>query len=153
MVLDNKKGGDNIGRLLLMEFKEQDSAVFEEVMAVLKSYPDLKKMRLDHEMVISLPGLEIYPDQRKIYRDRQEIHLTAKEYDLLCLLVYNQGRVLTYEQIYQKVWGEEPFGKESNAIGCHIRNLREKLFQASPNTPFNIKCVREVGYCLETKKD
>lgn len=43
MVLDNKKGGDNIGRLLLMEFKEQDSAVFEEVMAVLKSYPDLKK--------------------------------------------------------------------------------------------------------------
>lgn len=43
--------------------------------------------------------------------------------------------------------------KESNAIGCHIRNLREKLFQASPNTPFNIKCVREVGYYLETEKE
>lgn len=120
-------------------------------MAVLKRYPDFKKLHLDDEMVISLPGLEIYPDQRKIYRGRQEIHLTAKEYDLLCLLVYNQGRVLTYEQIYQKVWGEEPFGKESNAIGCHIRNLREKLFQASPNTPFNIRCVREIGYCLETE--
>lgn len=94
-------------------------------MAVLKRYPDFEKIHLNDEMVISLPGLEIYPDQRKIYRDRQEIHLTAKEYDLLCLLVYNQGRVLTYEQIYQKVWGEEPFGKESNAIGCHIRDLRE----------------------------
>lgn len=145
------KGGDNIGRLLLMEFSEQDTTVFEEVMAVLKRYPDFEKLHLDDEMVLSLPGLEIYPDRRKIYRDRQEIHLTAKEYDLLCLLVYNQGRVLTYEQIYQKVWGEEPFGKESNAIGCHIRNLREKLFQASPNTPFNIRCVREVGYCLETE--
>lgn len=145
------KGGDNIGRLLLMEFSEQDTTVFEEVMAVLKRYPDFEKLHLDDEMVLSLPGLEIYPDRRKIYRDRQEIHLTAKEYDLLCLLVYNQGRVLTYEQIYQKVWGEEPFGKESNAIGCHIRNLREKLFQASPNTPINIRCVREVGYCLETE--
>lgn len=134
-----------------MEFEENDSKIFDEVMAVLKRYPDFKKLHLDDEMVISLPGLEIYPDQRKIYRGRQEIHLTAKEYDLLCLLVYNQGRVLTYEQIYQKVWGEEPFGKESNAIGCHIRNLREKLFQASPNTPFNIRCVREIGYCLETE--
>lgn len=136
-----------------MEFEEQDAQIFEEVLAVLKRYPDYEKIYLNDETVISLPGLEIYPDKRKIYRDRQEIHLTAKEYDLLCLLVYNQGRVLTYEQIYQKVWGEEPFGKESNAIGCHIRNLREKLFQASPNTPFNIKCVREVGYCLETEKD
>lgn len=136
-----------------MEFEEQDFPIFEEILAVLKRYPDFEKIHLNDEMVISLPGLEIYPDKRKIYRDRQEIHLTAKEYDLLCLLVYNQGRVLTYEQIYQKVWGEEPFGKESNAIGCHIRNLREKLFQASPNTPFNIKCVREVGYCLETEKE
>ena len=118
---------------------------------MLEKYPDFHKYELEKELPLSLSGLEIYPDKRKIYRDRQEIHLTAKEYDLLCLLVYNQGRVLTYEQIYQKVWGEEPFGKESNAIGCHIRNLREKLFQASPNTPFNIRCVREVGYCLETE--
>lgn len=145
--------GDIIGRILLIEFQEEDSLAFNEVMTVLKRHPNFKTFSLNEEMVISLPGLTIYPEQRKIYRDRQEIHLTTKEYDLLCLLVYNQGRVLTYEQIYQKVWGEEPFGKESNAIGCHIRNLREKLFQASPNTPFNIKCVREVGYCLETKKD
>lgn len=120
-------------------------------MAVLKHYPNFENLSLNNETVVSLPGLEIYPDRRKIYRDRQEIHLTAKEYDLLCLLVYNKGRVLTYEQIYQKVWGEEPLGNESNAVGCHIRNLREKLFQASPNTPFNIRCVREVGYCLETE--
>ena len=136
-----------------MEFEDNESAVFDDIMDMLQKYPDFHKYEIEQELPLSLPGLEIYPDKRKIYRDRQEIHLTAKEYDLLCLLVYNQGRVLTYEQIYQKVWGEEPFGKESNAIGCHIRNLREKLFQASPNTPFNIKCVREVGYCLETEKD
>lgn len=140
-----------MGQILLIEFQEEDSLAFDEIMAVLKHYPNFEKISLNNETVVSLPGLEIYPDRRKIYRDRQEIHLTAKEYDLLCLLVYNKGRVLTYEQIYQKVWGEEPLGNESNAVGCHIRNLREKLLQASPNTPFNIRCVREVGYCLETE--
>lgn len=50
--------------------------------------------------MLSLPKFEIYPDRRKIYRDRQEIKLTTKEYDLICLLVENKGRVLTYEQIY-----------------------------------------------------
>lgn len=136
---------------MIVEFQDEDSAAFEEVMTVLKRYPNFESISLNEETVISLPGLEIYPNQRKIYRDRQEIHLTAKEYDLLCLLVYNKGRVLTYEQIYQKVWGEEPLGRENNAVGCHIRNLREKLSQTSPSTSFNIRCVREVGYCLETE--
>ncbi|HBI59605.1 MAG TPA: hypothetical protein DDY31_00075 [Lachnospiraceae bacterium] len=45
---------------------------------------------------ISLPGLSIYPDQRKIFRNRQEIHLTAKKYNLLCMLVENIGHVMTY---------------------------------------------------------
>lgn len=133
----------------MVEFGEDDSAVFDEIMQVLKRHPDFGRLTLSDETVLSLPGLEIYPDRRKIYRDRREINLTAKEYDLLCLLVANKGRVLTYDQIYQKVWGEDAFGSENNAIGCHIRNLREKLYAASPDAPFNIRCVREVGYCFE----
>ena len=135
----------------MIEFQEEDSRAFDEVMAVLKHYPNFETFNLNEETVINLPGLAIYPEQRKIYRDRQEIHLTAKEYDLLCLLVYNKGRVLTYEQIYQKIWGEEPLGGENNAVGCHIRNLRTKLLHSSPSASFNIRCVREVGYCLETE--
>lgn len=136
-----------------MEFNDKDSYVFDEVMEVLKRHPDFECLRLSDEAVLSLPGLEIYPERRKIYRDRREINLTAKEYDLLCLLVANKGRVLTYDQIYQKVWGEDAFGSESNAIGCHIRNLREKLYEAEPNAPFTIRCVREVGYCFEINQE
>ena len=136
---------------MIVEFQDEDSAAFDEVMTVLKRYPNFENVSLNEETVNNLPGLTIYPEQRKIYCDRQEIHLTAKEYDLLCLLVYNKGHVLTYEQIYQKVWGEESLGRENNAVGCHIRNLREKLSQTSPSTSFYIRCVREVGYCLETE--
>lgn len=53
-----------------------------------------------------------------------------KEYKILCFLVANRNRVLTYEQIYQRVWGEDAIGNESNAVGCHVRNLWKKLLQA-----------------------
>ena len=103
--------------------------------------------------MLSLPGLEIYPSKRKVFRNRQEIQLTAKEYEILLLLAANKGHVLTYNQIYEKVWGDCPSGSESNTIGFHICNLREKLYQAAPNAPFTIRSVREVGYCFEVQAE
>ena len=89
-------------------------------MEVLKRHSEFEFLWLKHEPMMSLPGLEIDPAHRKVYCDDQEISLTAKEYDLLCLLATNKGRVLTYDQIYQKVWGEEAFGTVNNAIACHV---------------------------------
>lgn len=138
--------------MLVIEFDGLSTSAFDEVMEVLKRYPDFEHLRLNNnESVLSLPGLEIYPDRRKIYRDRCEIELTAKEYDLLYLLVMNKGHVLTYGQIYQNVWGEEALGNENNAVKCHIHNLRDKLYTAVPDALFAIRCIREVGYCLEVK--
>lgn len=143
------KEGGSIGRILMIEFGEQDSPAFDEVMDVLKRHPDFDYQQLNEDSVLSIPGLEIYPNRRKIYRGRKEISLTVKEYGLFYLLVVNQGHVLTYNQIYQKVWGEDALGNESNTIKCHIRNLREKLYAALPDACFTIRCEREVGYCFE----
>ena len=55
---------------------------------------------------------EINLSRRRVINDGQEIELTVKEYDILCLLAANKGRVLTYEQIYDKVWGEISAGNE-----------------------------------------
>lgn len=145
-----------MGRILIIEFDEQDTSVFDEIMGTLKRHPAFDRLRINSDTtsdaVLELPGLEIYPERRKVFRDRREINLTTKEYELLCLLTANKGIVLTYEQIYERVWGAEGLGNESNAVGCHIRNLREKLYAASPDSPFTIRCVREVGYCLEIEK-
>lgn len=142
--------GDIIGRVLLIEFEEKDSVAFDEIMAVLKCHLNFKVFSMDEETVISLPGLTIYPNQRKIYRDRQEISLTTKEYELLCLLAVNRGQVLTYTQIYEKVWGSIPSGNE-RIIRFHLCNLRKKLNAISPDEPFVIRCIRDVGYCFEVK--
>jgi len=133
----------------VVEFNEDDTPVFDEVMEVLKRHPDFEYLQMKDDSVLPVPGLEIYPDRRKIYRGRKEINLTVKEYDIFYLLVVNRGRVLTYHQIYQKVWGQDSLGNESNTIKCHIRNLREKLYEALPDASFTIRCEREIGYCFE----
>lgn len=133
----------------MVEFNEDDASVFDEVMEILKRHPDFEYLQMKDESVLPVPGLEIYPDRRKIYRGRKEINLTVKEYDIFYFLVVNRGRVLTYHQIYQKVWGQDSLGNESNTIKCHIRNLREKLYEALPDASFTIRCEREIGYCFE----
>ena len=85
--------------------------------------------------MLSLPGLEIYPSKRKVFRDRQEIQLTAKEYEILLLLAANKGHVLTYSQIYEKVWGDIPSGCESNTIGFHICTCGRSCTRQLPMLP------------------
>lgn len=138
-------------RLFIAEFRDSDAMLFDEVMKVLEQHPDFQKYEIQDDSSLLLPGLEIYPERRQIYCGKEEIHLTVKEFDLLCLLVANKGRVLTYEQIYERVWGDFISGSESVAIRYHICNLREKINAAFPEAPFGIRCVREVGYCFEIK--
>lgn len=138
-----------MGRILVIEFDEQDTPVFEEIMRALKQHPAFERMRLNNKTVLEFPGLKIYSDSRKIFCGHKEVNLTTKEYKLLYLLAVNKGIVLTYGQIYQRVWGEEGLGSEINTVGCHVRNLRKKLYAASPDSPLTIRCIRKVGYCLE----
>ena len=131
------KGGDNIGRIVIMEFKAQDSTAFDDMLA-------FEKLEISYEPTLSLSGLEINLSRRRVINNGQEIELTVKEYDILCLLAANKGRVLTYEQIYDKVWGEISAGNEKDTVGFHIRNLRKKL--CDTNSHFSIDSVREIGY-------
>ena len=68
----------DIGRILVAEFKDQESSVFEAVMEVLKHHSNFEILEPGDETVVSIPGLEIYTERRKIYRDRREIDLTIK---------------------------------------------------------------------------
>ena len=144
---------NSIGRILIVEFSERDDLAFDEVMQVLNQHSNFEQLHLKNMSMLSLPGLDIYPDRRKVYRNSNEISLTTKEFEIFYLLVVNKGRVLTYDQIYRKVWGEDAYGDERNAVKCHIRNIRDKLDVTMPEAPFTIKCVREIGYCFEVNSE
>lgn len=128
-----------------MEFTDNENTAFADIMNMLQKYPDFRKYSLKDEVILSLPGLEIRPERRKIYSNSQEINLTTKEFDILCMLAVNKGRVVTYEQIYQNVWNSFPTGRENNIVGYHVRNLRKKLCIIPM---LSLQCIREIGYCF-----
>jgi len=74
-----------------------------------------------------------------------KIGLTAKEFDILALLIMNSNRVFTYEMIMDIVWHEEYDYYSRKAINNHISNLRKKL-KIDPDLPEYIKSVHSVGY-------
>ena len=88
-------------------------------------------------------------DQRVARRDGQAVELTAKEFDLMELLMRNPGRVYSRENLLNLVWGYEYVG-EFRTVDVHIRRLREKL-EPNPASPTHILTKWGVGYYLSSE--
>ena len=101
----------------------------------------------EREAVYSTGGLVINDDQKMVTVDGEPIKLTPIEYNILLLLVKNQGRVFSIEQIYESIWNEEALGAD-NTVAVHIRHIREKI-EINPKDPRYLKVVWGVGYKVE----
>lgn len=82
-----------MGRLIIAEFKDNETHPFDEIMEVFRKYPDFQKYKVDYTPTLSFSDLEILPDQRRVHCGKQEVSLTTKEFNLLCYLAANEGRV------------------------------------------------------------
>ena len=88
-----------------------------------------------------IDGLRVCPETRLVQADGQDIALTLKEFDLLCLLLQNKGTVFTRDKLLNKIWGYD-FDGESRTVDVHVRTLRQKLGEAGKY----IETVRGIGY-------
>lgn len=93
---------------------------------------------------VELSNLIIDGLTREVRMDGRKINLTDLEFRLLFYLAATPGRVFTYQQIYEAVWGE-PYGGEKGNIMTHISHLKAKI-ESDPSTPRYIENVRGVGY-------
>ncbi|MEV7551880.1 response regulator transcription factor [Amycolatopsis sp. NPDC089917] len=89
-------------------------------------------------------GLEIQPDEESVRRDGNPVHLTRTEFRLLTELAGAEGRVVTREQLLQRVWGHDYFG-DTRLLDVHIRRLRRKV-EPDPDNPSLVLTVRGRGY-------
>ena len=92
---------------------------------------------------VSVRGLSVDYNTRKVLINDKEISLTGKEFDILFMLISNPGRVYTKEEIFEKVW-VDTFG-DMSTITVHVRKLREKI-EYDPSNPQYIETVWGVGY-------
>jgi DNA-binding response OmpR family regulator len=92
--------------------------------------------------------LELIPEEGKVLRAGEEVHLTKTEFRLLCELAENPGKVFSREALLDKVWGYDYFG-DGRLVDVHVRRLRTKI-EADPANPRHVVTVRGLGYRLQT---
>ena len=100
--------------------------------------------------MLSLPGLEIDPQQRRVYRDGHEISLTKTEYEILLYLFQNPNHVLTHSQIYERIWREPDYGEARKLVSHHVQAIRRKL-NLKQDSGVYLRCIRDVGYSFENR--
>ncbi|MCX2949285.1 response regulator transcription factor [Lentzea sp. NEAU-D7] len=97
---------------------------------------------------VRIGALEIRPQEGLVHRAGERVHLTRTEFRLLLELAGAGGRIVTREQLLQKVWGYDYFG-DTRLLDVHIRRLRRKI-EANPDDPELLLTVRGTGYRIRS---
>ena len=92
-------------------------------------------------MEYKVGDLTVRPSAHQVLVGEEEVILTLKEFELLCLLLKNKGKVLTRAQLLDQIWGYE-FDGESRTVDVHVRTLRQKLKEAGSL----VETIRGIGY-------
>lgn len=101
----------------------------------------------NNNTVYTVGGLSIDDDLKEVTVDGEPVKLTPIEYNILLLLMKNQGKVFSIDQIYESIWNEDAIGAD-NTVAVHIRHIREKI-EINPKEPRYLKVVWGVGYKIE----
>lgn len=118
------------------------------VKSQLRRYTQLgSTARSDNQSEFRTGGLVIRDDLKEVTVDGEKVKLTPIEYNILLLLVKNQGKVFSINQIYENIWNEEAIGAD-NTVAVHIRHIRKKI-EINPKEPRYLKVVWGVGYKVE----
>lgn len=110
-----------------------------ELLARVKAL--LRRVEKDEEENLTAGTLSVNKIRHEVMANGESVNLTLKEFELLCLLLENKGRVLTRDQLLNSIWGYE-FDGENRTVDVHIRTLRQKLGSCGEY----IETVRGVGY-------
>ena len=143
--------GDDMDKILGLEYGADDYITkpfnILEVKARIKAIFRRNNRNVpeqENQKVIETKGLKIDVDSRRVYIDDKEVNLTAKEFELVYLLVSNPNKVYSREQLLKTIRGPSYPG-DARTVDVHVRRLREKI-EATPADPKYIHTKWGVGY-------
>lgn len=143
--------GDDMDKILGLEYGADDYITkpfnILEVKARIKAIFRRNNRNVpeqENQKVIETKGLKIDVDSRRVYIDDKEVNLTAKEFELVYLLVSNPNKVYSREQLLKTIWGPSYPG-DARTVDVHVRRLREKI-EATPADPKYIHTKWGMGY-------
>ena len=139
--------GLNIGADDYVEKPFNPLELVARVKSQLRRYTQLGNAAENDASVYTVGGLSINDDLKEVTVDGETVKLTPIEYNILLLLVKNQGKVFSINQIYESIWNEDAIGAD-NTVAVHIRHIREKI-EINPKEPRYLKVVWGVGYKID----
>lgn len=113
----------------------------------LRRYTSLGSLNSDSKQIYQVGGLVLNDDTKQVTVDDEPVKMTPIEYNILLLLMKNQGKVFSINQIYESIWNEDAIGAD-NTVAVHIRHIREKI-EINPKEPRYLKVVWGVGYKID----
>ena len=116
----------------------------------LRRYTSLGSLTGENKAIYQLGGLVLNDDTKQVTVDDEPVKMTPIEYNILLLLMKNQGRVFSINQIYESIWNEDAIGAD-NTVAVHIRHIREKI-EINPKEPRYLKVVWGVGYEIDKEQ-
>lgn len=117
------------------------------VKSQLRRYTKLGNATDENQKIYQTGGLVMNDDLKEVTVDGELVKLTPIEYNILLLLVKNQGKVFSINQIYESIWNEDAIGAD-NTVAVHIRHIREKI-EINAKEPRYLKVVWGIGYKVE----
>lgn len=142
--------GEEIDRVLGLEVGADDYLAkpfsFRELLARIQAM--LRRVQLDRQtpqsQIMVMGQLSLDPVARRVYKGDTEIQLSAREFDLLAILMKNAGRAMNRDELIKLVWGDDWVG-DPRTLDVHVRWLRLKI-EEDPASPQYIQTVRGYGY-------
>ncbi len=148
--------GDDMDKILGLDYGADDYITkpfnILEVKARIKAImrrTNPPKVQVENPSLITKGDMRMDCDSRRLFISDKEINLTAKEFDLLELLVKNENKVYSREDLLHKVWGYEYPG-DVRTVDVHVRRLREKI-EKNPSEPKYVHTKWGVGYYYAQK--
>jgi two-component system response regulator VanR len=118
------------------------------VKAQLRRYKKYSGAALPNDGILEHCGLVVNVNTHQCFLNNRPLSLTPTEFSILRMLCENKGNVVSSEQLFHGLWGDECYNKGNNTISVHIRHLREKMDDSADN-PRYIRTVWGVGYKIE----
>ena len=116
----------------------------------LRRYTSLGSLTGENKAIYQVGGLILNDDTKQVTVDDEPVKMTPIEYNILLLLMKNQGRVFSINQIYESIWNEDAIGAD-NTVAVHFRHIREKI-EINPKEPRYLKVVWGVGYKIDKEQ-
>lgn len=121
----------------------------KELIARIKSI--LRRYNRESKGIIKIGNVLINTNKATVFKNGQEVILTAMEYKLFLILLNNRGNILSRNKLLEYIWDVEGDFVNDNTLTVYIKRLRDKI-EDDPSAPMIVKTIRGLGYVIENDK-